>query len=110
MSQQAEFRAKLYQAARAVPAGRVVTYGQLAALAGKPRNARAAGMYMRLCEEPGVPCHRVVFHDGSLCRGDAFGGMPSVQRELLRSEGVAFLKDGRVDLAACRYMGPESIF
>ena len=51
--------------------------------------------------EPGViPCHRVVFRDGSICSGYAFGG-PEVQRRLLEAEGVSFLADGRVDMEMC---------
>ena len=49
--------------------------------------------------EDDIPCHRVLFKDGSLCKGFAFGG-PDVQRDLLRSEGVAFLDDDHVDLSA----------
>jgi methylated-DNA-[protein]-cysteine S-methyltransferase len=50
---------------RAVPRGEVVTYGELAALAGRPGAARAAGTFCaknRLA--PFVPCHRVVAADG----------------------------------------------
>ena len=45
----------------------------------------------------GVPCHRVVFKDGRLAPGFAFGG-PDAQHSLLESEGVGFLPDGRVDM------------
>ena len=45
----------------------------------------------------GVPCHRVVFKDGRLAPGFAFGG-PGAQRSLLESEGVGILPDGRVDM------------
>ena len=47
-----------------------------------------------------VPCHRVVFRDGSICTGYAFGG-PEVQRRLLEDECVEFLPDGRVDMEKC---------
>ena len=50
-----------------------------------------------------IPCHRVVFQDGSTCTGYAFGG-PEVQRRMLEDEGVRFLPDGRVDMAACRWL------
>jgi methylated-DNA-protein-cysteine methyltransferase-like protein len=42
----------------------------------------------------------VVFRDGSVCTGYAFGG-PEVQRRLLSEEGVSFLPDGRVDMEMC---------
>ena len=42
-------------------------------------------------------CHQVVFKDGSLVPGFAFGG-PDAQRELLEVEGVQFLENGKVDI------------
>lgn len=48
----------------------------------------------------GLPCHRVLYRDGSLCCERAFGGK-AVQRQLLEREGVPFLPDGRVDLRLC---------
>ena len=51
-----------------------------------------------------TPCHRVVFKDGSLCKGYVFGG-PDVQRKKLEAEGVQFLPDGRVDMKACGWFG-----
>ncbi|WP_239462481.1 MGMT family protein [Enorma phocaeensis] len=52
---------------------------------------------------PGVvPCHRVVFADGSICEGFAFGGADA-QRALLEDEGVTFRDDTHVDLDACRW-------
>ena len=92
---------------RRVPRGKCATYGQIARLMGRPRAARYVGYALRSNPAPGsgdadVPCHRVVFKDGSLCRGFAFGG-PEVQRAMLEEEGVAFLADGRVDLAACAW-------
>lgn len=51
----------------------------------------------------GIPCHRVVFKDGGLCGGLAFGG-EGIQRALLEEEGVVFLPDGRVDMARCGWL------
>jgi methylated-DNA-protein-cysteine methyltransferase-like protein len=45
----------------------------------------------------GVPCHRIVFADGSLAPGFAFGGADEQQR-MLEAEGVGFLPNGKVDL------------
>jgi len=56
-----DFQRELLAAARSVAWGDVVTYGELAALAGRPRAARAAGSFCagnRLSLV--VPCHRVV--------------------------------------------------
>ena len=92
--------------AKQIPPGSVATYGQLAALAGMPRGARAAGYTMASCTDAAVPCHRVV---------DRLGGTKSVfdthapgtQRLLLEAEGVPFRPDGTVDLDACLWR-PES--
>ncbi|MBS6948408.1 MAG: MGMT family protein [Bifidobacterium scardovii] len=108
------FNARVYEVVRRIPRGMVVTYGQVAALAGNPRNARFVGFALHANPEPGViPCHRVVFRDGSLAPGFAFGG-PDEQRTLLEEEGVPFIppsgKDGnagedgwRVDLSRCQW-------
>jgi len=70
---------------RRIPPGRVATYGDVAALAGKPRASRAVGNIMRSCSEPGVPCHRVISAAGGL---GGYGGNLQMKRELLRAEGI----------------------
>ena len=92
------FNESVYEVVRQIPVGRVATYGQVARMVGRPRNARFVGFALHVNPEPGViPCHRVVFKDGSLASGFAFGG-EGVQRSLLEAEGVGFLLDGRVDM------------
>jgi methylated-DNA-protein-cysteine methyltransferase-like protein len=49
-----------------------------------------------------MPCHRVVFADGGICPGYAFGG-PDVQRKLLEEEGIAFVDETHVDLDAFKW-------
>jgi methylated-DNA-protein-cysteine methyltransferase-like protein len=85
---------------RRVPAGRVVTYGQVAVLVGAPRAARAVGQAMRVCPS-GVPWHRVVNGLGTISRrGDGIGALS--QRLLLEGEGVRFVR-GRIDLGRYRW-------
>ncbi|HZO97111.1 MAG TPA: methylated-DNA--[protein]-cysteine S-methyltransferase [Gaiellaceae bacterium] len=74
------------RALRAVPRGEVVTYGELAALAGRPGAARAAGTFCaRNRLAPFVPCHRVVATDGI----GSFGSLGvGYKRRLLALEGV----------------------
>ena len=94
------FNDAVYEVVRQIPAGRVASYGQVARMVGRPRNARFVGYALHVNPEPGViPCHRVVFKDGSLAPGFAFGGEDE-QRRLLEAEGVAFLDDGRVDMTS----------
>ena len=80
------FQRELLHALRAIPWGDVVTYGELAAIAGRPRAHRAAGTF---CAENQfslvVPCHRVVASDGIGGYGSA--GV-ELKRRLLRLEGV----------------------
>ncbi len=80
------FQRDLLASLRAVPWGDVVSYGELAALAGRPRAARAAGTF---CAESQlslvVPCHRVVAGDGIGGYGSSGVGL---KRRLLAVEGV----------------------
>ncbi|WP_028264356.1 MGMT family protein [Atopobium fossor] len=96
-----QFNKQVYEVVKQIPAGRVASYGQIARLVGKPRNARFVGFALHVNPQPGIiPCHRVVFKDGSLASGFAFGG-PDAQRNLLEAEGIQFLDDGRVDMERC---------
>ena len=78
------FEARVLAAVRRIPPGRVATYGDIAAAAGRPRAWRAVGTIMRTCRSPTVPCHRVVAAGGRL------GGYsdPLRKRRLLHAEGV----------------------
>jgi len=84
-----------------IPRGRVATYGQLAALAGKPRSARAVGRVMSQAD--GVPWHRVVNAQGGISRRSRMTGMVT-QRIRLEQEGVLFRR-GRVVLRRFRWDG-----
>jgi O-6-methylguanine DNA methyltransferase len=72
-------------AVRSIPRGRVATYGDIAALAAAPGAARAVGNVMRQCNDPSVPCHRVIASAGGL---GGFGGYLDRKRQLLRAEGL----------------------
>ena len=98
-----EFSRRVREAVQGIPRGCVMSDGRVAALAGNARAARGVGYALSHVDGEGLPCHRVVFQDGSTCTGYAFGG-PEVQRRLLEEEGVTFLPDGRVDMAACRWL------
>lgn len=105
----ATFERAVYRLVHRVPAGRVVTYGQVAALLGAPRRARAVGHAMRTCP-PGVPWHRVVNALGGVSRRKDLESMLS-QRLLLEAERVRFVR-GRVDLARHRFRrrSPGEVF
>lgn len=77
-----------------IPEGRVATYGQIARLTGRDRNARLVGRILGMSEYYGdYPCHRVVNHAGRTA--PRF----TEQRQLLEAEGVGFRANGCVDLA-----------
>ena len=76
-----------------IPAGQVATYGQIARLIGREKNARLVGTILSRADFYGdYPCHRVVNHAGRCA--PAF----RTQRALLEAEGVAFRKNGTVDM------------
>lgn len=91
------FKEQVYEKLRQVPKGKVVTYGQLAKMAGNPKAARAVGMLMaKNPDAPKTPCHRVVASDGSL-HGYSGGDGIATKRDMLLKEGVKF-KGEKVDL------------
>lgn len=101
------FSENVYRILRTVPRGKVVTYGQLARLAGSSRAARAVGMLMATNDDaPCTPCHRVVASDGSLHGYSAGDGLPT-KKMMLLEEGVKFRGD-RVDLNASQWQ--QSVF
>ncbi len=88
---------RIYDVVKEIPRGKVATYGQVAALAGKKRWARVVGYALHSNPDPDtIPCHRVVNRLGEVSSAFAFGG-GNRQIELLEAEGVAFV-DGHVDM------------
>jgi methylated-DNA-[protein]-cysteine S-methyltransferase len=87
LSELTPFGQALARALRAVPRGEIVSYGELAALAGRPGAARAAGTFCaRNRFAIVVPCHRVVGADGLGSYGSLGLGY---KRRLLELEGAA---------------------
>lgn len=96
------FRDKVYRLTKSIPKGKVATYGQLARLAGKPKAARAIGLFMRTNPDaPRTPCHRVVASDGDLTGYSGAGGVAK-KRKMLIDEGVSF-NGGKVNLNISRW-------
>ncbi len=75
---------RIYEVVRRIPRGRVATYGMVAMVAGYARAARFAGLAMHHCDDPTVPCHRVVNASGGLAPHFVS------QRARLQREGVKF--------------------
>ncbi|MEK7314685.1 MAG: methylated-DNA--[protein]-cysteine S-methyltransferase [Candidatus Eisenbacteria bacterium] len=95
---------RIYAAVRRIPRGRVATYGDVARLAGMPRQPRLVGYALHATPEGiRLPWHRVVNAQGriSLGRGVAGGELP--QRFRLEREGVEFGPNGRIPLDSYRW-------
>ncbi len=87
----------IWQAVCEIPRGRVATYGQIAATAGKPRQARQVGYALHaLPENTNVPWHRVINAQGRISFPPGTRAYKE-QRKRLEAEGVVFLR-GRIDL------------
>nr|WP_317448329.1 MGMT family protein [uncultured Sellimonas sp.] len=81
-----------------IPEGNIATYGQIAKLIGREKNARLVGKVLGMASSYGeYPCHRVVNHAGRL--------VPEwrEQKLLLEEEGVPFKDENHVDLKLCRW-------
>lgn len=92
---------KVYEIVSKIPKGFVMTYGQVAVLAGNPKASRAVGNILNKNRDTQkVPCHRVVRSDGSIS-GYAFGG-GRVKQEKLKAEGVRF-NGAKVDLRGSQF-------
>ena len=96
-----DFQARIYEAVRKIPKGKVTSYAGAAELAGFVpgyRYARAVGGALHVNPDPSkTPCHRVIRQDGFLPSGYAFGGM-AVHKELLEAEGVKVSDDFKVSM------------
>lgn len=86
-----------------IPSGRVVTYGQVAAMAGRRGAARQVVWVLRtLSESQGLPWHRVVNARGGISLPGEGGAL---QRSLLEQEGVRFDDSDRIPLAMYQWRG-----
>lgn len=99
------FYEAVYRVVVRIPRGRVMTYGQIAALLGAPRASRAVGYAMRACPD-GLPWQRVINGKGQISARTEVE-RPIVQRMLLQKEGVRFDKTETCDLARLRWEPPD---
>ncbi|MBB3054414.1 MGMT family protein [Mucilaginibacter gotjawali] len=87
------FFEQVYEVARLIPAGRITSYGAIAAYLGTKGSSRMVGWAMQACGKatPPVPAHRVVNRQGLLTAKFHFGG--NLMQQLLESEGVKVVDD-----------------
>ncbi len=109
------FNHTVWEIACQVPAGRVSTYGQIAAMIPPPGGmlppdyaawgARWVGGAMASCPD-NVPWQRIINSQGAISQRPGPG--PARQRQMLEEEGVVFDEKGRVDLARFGWEGPDA--
>lgn len=80
------FSQDVLEVVRGIPRGEVMTYGEVAGMAGYPGAARAVGSLMKRNTDPDIPCHRVIRADGR--PGEYNRGGESAKRKLLEREGM----------------------
>ncbi|MCL2144806.1 MAG: MGMT family protein [Endomicrobia bacterium] len=98
MENKKTFNQRVYEIVMRIPKGYVMYYGQISRLAGNPRASRAVGYALHGNPDPeNIPCHRVVFKDGSLTPAFVFGGIDK-QYKLLKNEKITFSKDKKVNM------------
>jgi methylated-DNA-protein-cysteine methyltransferase related protein len=99
------YRARVFEIVRRIPAGRVMTYGQIAGLLGEGYTARTVGFVMHAADDT-VPWQRVINAQGACSTGRVVLP-PDLQQRLLEAEGVSFDARGRCDLARYRWTPEE---
>jgi methylated-DNA-protein-cysteine methyltransferase related protein len=99
------FRERVEALVARIPKGRVMTYGQLAALCGNARAARIVGGVAHF-GDPDLPWQRVVNKQGGLAAG--YPGGRRGHREVLEAEGFEVSEDYRVDVDKLLWWPPDS--
>ena len=96
------FTERVIQIIQSIPAGRVMTYGQVAAAAGNPRSARQVVRILHtMSQKHALPWHRIINAKGEISFTE------NQQREHLEAEGIEFGLTGKVDLTHYRWFPPE---
>lgn len=95
----------IYAIVRQIPCGQVATYGQIAALANLPGQARLVGyaLYRVDMRSSDVPWHRVINAKGQVSESPFRNGTDDLQRSLLEAEGIGFNSAGTIDLRSYQW-------
>jgi methylated-DNA-protein-cysteine methyltransferase-like protein len=103
----AGYRERVYEIVRGIPAGRVMTYGQIAEMLGEGYTARTVGYVMHAADEQTVPWQRVINAQGACSTGRVILP-PDKQQRMLEAEGIEFNARGRCDLNRYRWPDEET--
>lgn len=101
-----DFFDKVYNVVAKIPFGMVTTYGAIAEYCGIKSSARTVGWAINGAKDSGLPCHRVVNRNGELT-GKLHFGDPNLMEDLLRSEGIEFTANGKVNMEN-HFWNPET--
>jgi methylated-DNA-protein-cysteine methyltransferase-like protein len=89
----------VYAIVKEIPAGKVATYGQIAAMVGSGLPARIVGYALHgLPDGTSIPWHRVINSKGKISYAVSRHDHDSLQQNLLEHEGIKFTMDGFIDL------------
>ena len=91
------YREKVYEIVGEIPVGRVMTYGQIAAILGEGYTPRTIGYVMHAADTQNVPWQRVINSQGA-CSTGRMTVPVNLQQQILEDEGVIFNEKGRCDL------------
>jgi methylated-DNA-protein-cysteine methyltransferase-like protein len=101
------FRERVYELVLRIPAGRVMSYGQVARVLGAGYDARAIGNVMHATPDGrSVPWHRVINAQGG-CSTAGMTVPPDLQQRLLEAEGIVFNEKGRCQIEKYLWTPPE---
>lgn len=92
-----KYRQRVYETVSQIPAGRVMTYGQIAVVLGAGYTPRTVGFVMHAADTQNVPWQRVINSQGACSTGRMTVPI-NLQQQILESEGVKFNEKGRCDL------------
>lgn len=100
------YRERVYRIVERIPAGRVMTYGQIAEILGEGYTPRTVGFVMHAADEERTPWQRVINSQGA-CSTAGIVLPPDKQQRMLEAEGVVFDARGRCDLKRYRWTPAE---
>lgn len=95
---ESEYRRRVFEIVQQIPVGRVMTYGQIAAILGDDYTPRTVGFVMHAASADNIPWHRVINSQGG-CSTARFSLPPDLQQKLLEQENVKFNDRGRCKLS-----------
>ncbi len=102
------FTERVLEIIKGIPEGKVMTYGQIAAIAGSPRGARQVVRVLHtLSEKYKLPWHRVINSKGEISIVNYESR--NLQKQLLESEGVTFTSNNTINLNEFQSHGHNSL-